>query len=272
LTGALARILVIAGSDSSGGAGIQADIKTATALGAYAMTAITAVTAQDTTRVHSIHRVPAAIVREQIVWSLEDIGADAIKVGMLGCAEVAEIVADTLKDKAQGIPVVVDPVMNSSSGTALLEEKGLTILKSRFLPLATLVTPNVLEIEALTDVLVRTSDDAIEGAKRLYAAGASSVLIKGGHWKQECGVVRDILFEAGSLKPQIFESPRIDTRHTHGTGCTLAAAITVGLGQHLSLHDAVARAHRFVHEAIRTAPGFGAGNGPLNHMHGLVSD
>jgi hydroxymethylpyrimidine/phosphomethylpyrimidine kinase len=264
-----ARLLFIAGSDSSGGAGIQADIKTATVLGAYAMTAITAVTVQDTTKVHAIHRVPAAIVREQLAWSLADIGADSIKIGMLGCAEAANAVADVLEREARGIPIVLDPVMTSTAGTALLEEPGVAVLKTRILPLATVVTPNILEAEILTDVGIGTPDDVMLVAKRLCAMGAKAVLVKGGHSKRDDGNVRDTLVECGSGEPVYFESPRIETRHTHGTGCTLAAALAVGLAQGLSLRDAAERAHRFVHEAIRTAPGFGAGHGPLNHMHGI---
>ncbi|MGD0143329.1 MAG: bifunctional hydroxymethylpyrimidine kinase/phosphomethylpyrimidine kinase [Rhizomicrobium sp.] len=259
------RLLVIAGSDSSGGAGIQADIKTATALGAYAMTAITAVTAQDTSGIHAIHPVPAAIVREQIAWTLADIGADAIKIGMLGSADIVEAVADVLMVRAKNIPLVLDPVMASTSGTPLLDEAAIAAMKARLFPLATVVTPNLPEAEILADIPIHTRDDAARAAEILRAGGAKAVLVKGGHTEEI--EISDLLYDAsGSHR---FESPRIDTRHTHGTGCTLATAIAVGLGQDLALRDAVERARRFVYDAIETAPGFGAGHGPLNHMHAI---
>jgi hydroxymethylpyrimidine/phosphomethylpyrimidine kinase len=240
-----ARVLVIAGSDSSGGAGIQADIKTATALGAYAMTAITAVTAQDTTGVHAIHPVPADIVRRQIRTCLDDIGADAIKTGMLGSAETVETVADTLSRHAVGIPLVVDPVMQSSSGTIFLDDEAVAILKSRLIPLATVVTPNDLEVRHLI----------------LDVAGVA-FLIKGGHREDARGVVDVLMRPGGSYRE--FISPRLKTTSTHGTGCALAMAIACGLGEGLALVDAITAARAFVHEAIRTAPGFGHGHGPLN--------
>ena len=261
--------LTIAGSDSSGGAGIQADIKTATAFGAYAMTAITAVTAQDTRGIYAIHPVPAAIVREQIAWTLADIGADAIKIGMLGSAEIVEAVADVLAAQARNIPVVLDPVMASTSGTPLLDGGAVAAMKARLFPLAVLITPNIPEAEILAGVSINGLADSIRAAEYLCAAGARAVLIKDGHGKG--ADVSDILLECGSPKHRHFRSPRIDTLHTHGTGCTLATAIAVGLGQGLALFDAVARAHRFVQEAIATAPGFGSGRGPLNHMHAIPS-
>lgn len=244
-----ARILIIAGSDSSGGAGIQADIKTAAALGAYAMTAITAVTVQDTERVHAVHALPPAIVREQILATLDDIGADALKTGMLGSAETVAAVADALEASARGIPLVVDPVMASTSGTDFLDDDAIAMLKRRLLPLATLVTPN--------DVEMRRLGPPLNGV---------SYLVKGGHRRDVRGVVDTLMEADGAYREYI--SPRIATTSTHGTGCTLATAIACGLGDAMSLRDAVARAHAFVHEAIRTAPGFGRGHGPLNHMHG----
>jgi hydroxymethylpyrimidine/phosphomethylpyrimidine kinase len=242
-----ARVLIIAGSDSSGGAGIQADIKTATALGAYAMTAVTAVTVQDTTGVHAIHLIPSEIVRDQIVACLNDIGADAIKTGMLGSAKMVETVAQTLKDHARGIPLVVDPVMASTSGTMFLDDAAVTVLREKLIPLAALVTPNDLEARRLA----------------LSAKGVA-LLMKGGHRKDARGVV-DVLMEPGSPNRE-FISPRLATTSTHGTGCALSTAIACGLGQRMQLGDAVARAHAFVHEAIRTAPGFGKGRGPLNFL------
>jgi hydroxymethylpyrimidine/phosphomethylpyrimidine kinase len=261
------RLLVIAGSDSSGGAGIQADIKTATAFGAYAMTAITAVTAQDTCGIHAIHSIPASIVREQIAWTLADIGADAIKIGMLGSAETVEAVAEVLAAQAKNIPVVLDPVMASTSGTPLLDDDAIAAMKARLFPLAALITPNIPEAELLSGISISGIADTIRAADSLCVAGARAVLIKDGHGRG--ADVSDILLECGSPKHRHFASPRIDTQHTHGTGCTMATAIAVGLGQGMPLSDAVERAHRFVHEAISTAPGFGAGRGPLNHMHAV---
>jgi hydroxymethylpyrimidine/phosphomethylpyrimidine kinase len=256
VTGKPARILIIAGSDSSGGAGIQADIKTATALGCYAMTAVTAVTVQDTRAVHKIHPIPADIVREQIFACLDDIGADAIKTGMLGSAEVVEAVADTLAKHAKGIPLVVDPVMASTSGTEFLDERAIDVLNRRLIPLATLVTPNLDEAKKL-------GHEIPEGVKTEFPV---AVLLKGGHSPLGEFIEDSLILPTGV---EDFLSPRIESTNTHGTGCTLATAIACGLGQGMSLRDAVARAHAYVHEAIRTAPGFGKGHGPLNHMHGL---
>ena len=263
-----ARILVIAGSDSSGGAGIQADIKTATALGAYAMTAVTAVTAQDTRGIHAIHPIPAAIVREQIAWTLADIGADAIKIGMLGSAGIVEAVADVLAAQAKDIPIVLDPVLASTSGTVLLDEAGRTAMTARLFPLATLITPNIPEAEILSGISIRGLDDVMRAAKILCAAGARAVLVKGGHTGGHD--VSDMLVLSGPHESYHFESSRIDTLHTHGTGCTLSTAIAVGLGQGLALRDAAERAHRFVYDAIEAAPGFGSGHGPVNHMHAIA--
>jgi len=265
------RILIIAGSDSSGGAGIQADIKTVTALGAYAMTAITAVTAQDTMGVHAVHLLPPELVRAQIIACLNDIGADVIKIGMLGSADICEAVAGELEAHARAIPLVIDPVMASTSGTKLLDDDTLTMTKSRLFPLATLVTLNIPEAEILSGVSICSEDELIEAVRRLGLIRAKAILIKGGHATWKAAEVVDSLFEVDSDESFYFESPRVDTKNTHGTGCTLATAIAVGLAQGLSLSDAVERAHHFVHEAIRTAPGFGSGQGPLNHMHAVRS-
>ena len=267
MTASLPRVLSIAGSDSSGGAGIQADIKTATALGAYAMTAITAVTAQNTHGIHAIHQIPAAIVREQIAWTLADIGADAIKIGMLGSAEVVEAVADVLSAQAKDIPIVLDPVMASTSGTVLLDRAGQKTMAARLFPLAALVTPNIPEAEILAGIPIHGLEDVMRAAEILCAGGVKAVLVKGGHAEESD--VQDTLVLAGSPESYHFESPRIDTLHTHGAGCTLATAIAVGLGQGHRLRDAAERAHRFVHDAIETASGFGSGRGPVNHMHAI---
>jgi len=258
-----ARLLVIAGSDSSGGAGIQADIKTATALGAYAMTAVTSVTVQNTQGVHAIHPIPANIVRAQIVSVLEDIGADAIKIGMLGSSEVIRAVAQTLVTYARGIPLVVDPVMEAKGGASLLEDEAANTLMVSLFPLATIITPNAPEAARLTGLPVETVADCVQAGQSLLATGVQSVLVKGGHLEGE--TVTDVLISQDSA--QRLTAPRLKTTSTHGTGCTLASAIAVGLAQGLPLIDSIRRARSYVQEAIRTAPGFGHGHGPLNHMH-----
>jgi len=257
------RLLAIAGSDSGGGAGIQADIKTASALGAYAMTAITAVTAQDTTGVGSIHLVPAAIVSEQIERSLCDIGADAIKIGMLGSPEIATSVAETLQRHARGIPLVIDPVMVSSSGIALAGDAVMDVLKASLFPLASLITPNLPEAERLCGFSLQAGDELLRAGRLLLSLGPRAVLLKGGHGGSE--TLTDLLFTPDA-SPRAYIAKRIETEHTHGTGCTLATAIACGLGEGLPLGDVIQRAHDFVQRAIRAAPGFGAGNGPIDHL------
>jgi hydroxymethylpyrimidine/phosphomethylpyrimidine kinase len=255
------RLLIVAGSDSSGGAGIQADIKTATALGVYAMTAVTAITAQDTTGIGSVHLVPAAIVREQIVRCLADIGADAIKIGVLGSGEIAQTVATTLAQCAPAIPLVVDPVLVSTSGTSLADEAVLAALRSSLFPHAALITPNLPEAEKLCGFALRSAEDLLRAGASLLSLGPSAVLLKGGHGGST--TVTDLLFTPDA-EPRAYIAKRMDRRHTHGTGCSLATAIACGLGQAMPLGAAVQRAHDFVQEAIRTAPGLGAGNGPIN--------
>jgi hydroxymethylpyrimidine/phosphomethylpyrimidine kinase len=251
--------LVIAGSDSSGGAGLQADLKTAQAFGVYAQTAVTAVTVQDTHKVHSVNPVAAAIVRAQISAALNDIGADVIKIGMLGNGEIAAAVADALD--GSDIPLVLDTVLLSSSGAPLLDEAGIAVLKKRLIRRSLLVTPNLPETEALTGITSKNEHRLRNAAMVFQMLGAENVLFKGGHGEGD--VVRDVLWSGGEFTP--FEAPRQPMRHTHGTGCTLSTAIACGLAQKLSLKDAVSRAHAYVQEAIRTAPGLGVGHGPLNH-------
>jgi len=255
----ISRLLVIAGSDSSGGAGIQADLKTAQAFGVYSQTAITAVTVQDTSGVHSVNPVAPDVVRGQIEAALKDIGADAIKIGMLANGEIARTVADALEGCT--IPLVLDTVLLSSSGAPLLDEAGIEVLKSRLMRRAALVTPNLPECEALTGIYPK-SDHRLRNAAMVFKLlGVSNVLFKGGHG--EGPVVRDVLWSGEAFTP--FEAVRQDSAHTHGTGCTLATAIACGLAQRMNLKDAVARAHAYVQDAIRTAPGLGQGRGPLNH-------
>ena len=253
------RLLVIAGSDSSAGAGLQADLKTAQRFGVYAQTAVTAVTVQNTMGVTAIHVMPPDIVRGQIRAALLDIGADVIKIGMLANAAIAAAVADALMET--DIPLVLDPVLVSTSGSILLEPAALEILKHRLLPRATVVTPNLPESEALVGILPVDDHTVHQAAQAFALLGAKRVLFKGGHDKG--ARVRDILtdVDAPSL---IFESPRQETRHTHGTGCTLSTAIACGLARGQGLADAVRQAHAFVQNAIRTAPGLGHGHGPLN--------
>ncbi|MBV9784324.1 MAG: bifunctional hydroxymethylpyrimidine kinase/phosphomethylpyrimidine kinase [Acidisphaera sp.] len=255
------RVLVIAGSDSGGGAGIQADIKTVMALGGYAATAITALTAQDTRQVYAVHAVPPDFLRLQIERALDDPGADAVKTGMLGDAATVELVAGLLEAKAHGLPLVVDPVMVAKGGQALLAREAVAALKHRLAPLATLLTPNLPEAEALTGKSIADVADMRRAAKALLALGSAAVLLKGGHLPGE--TVVDVLATADDV--EVFEHPRIATRHTHGTGCTLASAVAVGLAQGLALRAAVPRASAYVQAAIETAPGIGIGHGPLNH-------
>ena len=253
------RILVIAGSDSSGGAGIQADLKTAQAFGVYAQTAVTAVTVQDTRGVSQVHPVPADVVAAQIKAALDDIGADVIKIGMLATAEIATAVADLLE--TNDIPLVLDTVLLSSSGAPLLDEAGITVLKKRLIRRARLMTPNLPEVEALTGIYPGSEHRVRNAAMVFKMLGNEAVLFKGGHGESE--MIRDVLWADGEFID--FEAPRQDTPHTHGTGCTLATAIACGLAQSRSLQDAVARAHTYVQQAIKTAPGLGQGHGPLNH-------
>jgi len=282
-------LLIVAGSDSGGGAGIQADIKTATAFGVYAMTAITAVTVQNTLGVQGWHPVPPETVRGQIEACLSDIGADAIKTGMLGDAAMVETVAAALKQSRA--PLVVDPVMVAKGGAKLLADAAVEAIRARRLPLGLLVTPNLPECEALIGFAPTTDDEARRAAASFRALGVRHVLFKGGHafdhplrpslarepatgtsptsalrMGEEGAIVRDYLVDGETGELLVLEAPRIATRHTHGTGCTLASAIASGLALGLPLADAVGRAHAYVQQAIRTAPGLGKGHGPLNHF------
>lgn len=259
-----ARVLIVAGSDSGGGAGIQADIKTATALGAYAMTAITAVTVQDTTGVHSFHAVPPDTVAAQMRVVLADIGADAIKTGMLASAGIVEAVVAALTPYG-AIPLVVDTVMIAKGGSSLVDDSGVEAMKRLLIPRATLITPNAPEAARLTGRAVETPDDMIAAAKALHAGGARAVLVKGGHVPGD--TVTDVLVDASGV--QIFRARRIETTSTHGTGCTLASAIATGLAQGMPLGDAVTRARSFLREALRSGLALGRGTGPLNHMHAI---
>jgi hydroxymethylpyrimidine/phosphomethylpyrimidine kinase len=253
------RVLILAGSDSGGGAGIQADIKTVTALGGYAATAVTAITVQNTLGVTAVHPIPPEIVLAQARAVLDDIGADALKTGMLGQVALVEVVAQAL-DSANA-PAVVDPVMIAKGGASLLEDAALSAVKTLMIPRAALLTPNAPEAAALTGLPCETIDDLRRAGDALLRMGAGACLMKGGHIAGE-RVVDLLVTLDGECA---FEGPRLDTRHTHGTGCTLASACATGLAQGMSLTDSVARAWAYVHEAMLRAPGFGAGHGPLDH-------
>jgi len=256
------RVLIIAGSDSGGGAGIQGDIKTVTCLGGYAATAITALTAQNTLGVFGIHDVPDDFIRSQITLVMDDIGADALKTGMLHKASVIETIADTIRGYTQTIPLVLDPVMFAKGGAPLLQPDAIDILKKRLIPLATVLTPNIPEAEHLSGMRITNTDEMRTAAERILELGCKAVLLKGGH--MEGDTVTDLLL---SHDRKFFTQPRFATKHTHGTGCTLASAIATGLAQGMPLINAVSRARTYVRKAIEAAPGFGKGHGPLGHNY-----
>ena len=261
------RVLIIAGSDSGGGAGIQADIKTVTALGGYAMTAITALTAQNTLGVEDIAEIPPEFIVRQMDMVLKDIGADAIKIGMLHRREVVEAVAGYFDVTEDLPPVVLDPVMIAKGGASLIANDASEAIKYRLIgPHTHLLTPNIPEAEQLTGITITSRQDMERAGRRLLDLGPVAVLMKGGHASGE--TVTDLLISPQGVEE--FTHPRIDSRHTHGTGCTLSSAIATGLAQGLSASDAVGRAIRYVEIAIQQAPGFGAGHGPLDHTHTVV--
>jgi hydroxymethylpyrimidine/phosphomethylpyrimidine kinase len=261
MNAAKGRVLICAGSDSGGGAGIQADIKAVTALGGFAMTAITALTAQNTLGVHGVMGVPADFIRLQIRVVLQDLGADAIKTGMLADSGTIEAVCDALAEHAPGVPLVADPVMVAKGGHPLLAPEAVATLTARLLPMAAVITPNIPEAEALSGVAIPDVAGMRRAAEKLLRTGVRAVLLKGGHGSG--AILTDLLATAGGM--EVFESPRLETRHTHGTGCTLASALACGLAQGMALRDAVLRARAYVRAAMLAAPGFGAGHGPLGH-------
>ncbi len=261
----IARVLIVAGSDSGGGAGIQADIKTVTALGGFATTAVTAITAQNTLGVFGVVPVPAQTIEQQMRVVLDDIGADAIKTGMLADNSVIEVVAGVLTGLQSRVPVVVDPVMIAQSGDPLIESNAVDALAEKVIPMATVLTPNLPEAERLLGRKIDGLAAMRQAARDLLDFGAQSILLKGGH--AEGAIVQDVLASQDGL--EVFESPRIDTKHTHGTGCTLASAIATGLAQGLALPRAVARARAYLFAAISHAPGFGQGSGPVHHGHSI---
>lgn len=255
----MGRVLILAGSDSGGGAGVQADIKAVTMMGGFAATAITAITVQNTLGVHGVHPLPLELIAAQARAVLEDIGTDAVKTGMLGSVEVVETVA-ALLDEADA-PAVVDPVMVAKGGHPLLPDAAVEAVRSLMIPRAALLTPNAPEAEALTGLAVRDIDGQRRAGEALLAMGARAVLMKGGH--VDGPTVIDLLMTTDG--ETVLEAERIDTRHTHGTGCTLASACAAGLALGRPLEVAVAEAWAYVGEAIRRAPGLGGGHGPLDH-------
>lgn len=257
------RVLIIAGSDSGGGAGIQADIKTVTALGGFAATAITALTAQNTQGVFGVLDVPPDFIRQQIDLVLDDIGADVVKTGMLSKADAIETIAEALERRFPALPLVVDPVMVAKGGHKLLDDAAHAALLTRLIPMATLVTPNIPEAEALTGMTIRDADDMVAAGRALLVRGPRAVLVKGGHLPGSWLV--DVLVDAEGI--ETFEGARLETTNTHGTGCTMASAIAAGLARGLAIKTAVSRARHYVQVAIATAPGLGHGHGPLNHAH-----
>ena len=258
-----ARVLIVAGSDSGGGAGIQADIKTVTALGGYAMTAVTALTAQNTQGVFGVVGVEPAFIQQQMRVVLDDIGADAIKTGMLHNTATIEAVCEVLEALDPTAPVVVDPVMVAQSGDSLLEADAMATIARRLAPLATVLTPNAPEAEALLGRKIADVAAMVQAATDLLDLGPRAVLLKGGHL--EGATVTDVL--ATRDGQESFASPRIETTSDHGTGCTLASALATGLAQGLALGPAAARARAYLQEALRSAPGLGRGRGPVNHGH-----
>ena len=262
------RVLICAGSDSGGGAGIQADIKTVTALGGFATTAITALTAQNTMGVSSIIEVPINFLLEQIRVVLSDLGADCIKTGMLHNVQVIEAVSEAIEKDGGKKYLVVDPVMVAKGGHELLELSALHALKSCMIVRADLLTPNIPEAELLTGLEISNIDTMRRAAHAILEMGAKAVLLKGGHLKGE--TLTDILVTKDAEKA--YSGPRLLTRHTHGTGCSMASAIATGIAQGNTLEMAVQRARDYVFTAIKTAPQFGKGHGPLNHAHTVIQN
>lgn len=281
------RILIIAGSDSGGGAGIQADIKTVTMLGGHAMTAITAITAQNTLGVTAVHAVPVDMVLAQIDAVVSDIGVDAVKIGMIGSAAIADAVADRLE--ALDVPIVFDPVMIATSGSALADA-GTIAAFERLMGLAGVTTPNSDELSVLAGMPIATEPGLAQAAERvMQRTGCPAILAKGGHLIIE-GETRgttadgapfrysnatrvfDHLYQLDEQgwRERVWDSPRLQTRHTHGTGCTLASAVAAGLADGRPLPDAVDRSIAFVGKAVAAAPGIGEGHGPLGHALGYV--
>ncbi|MBM4762682.1 bifunctional hydroxymethylpyrimidine kinase/phosphomethylpyrimidine kinase [Bacillus sp. B15-48] len=255
------KALTIAGSDSGGGAGIQADLKTFQELGAFGMTALTAVTAQNTLGVQDVFPLTTEMVQKQMTSIGDDIGVDALKTGMLFNAEIIKVVAETIR-KYKWEKLVVDPVMIAKGGASLLQQQAVAALKSELLPLAMVITPNIPEAEVLTGMEIKSNEDKQDAAKRLYQMGVKFVIIKGGHDDNSLESC-DYLYDGKQMT--IFRSPRIKTKNTHGTGCTFSAAITAELAKGANVQEAVSTAKNFIQSAIENQLDIGNGHGPTNH-------
>ncbi len=256
----VAKVLTIAGSDSGGGAGIQADIKTFQELDVFGMSAITALTAQNTLGVQSVYPIPLDMVLEQLHSIAVDLQPNALKTGMLFSGVIIESVANKIKEYGWG-NVVVDPVMIAKGGAKLLQDDAIRAIREKLLPLATVTTPNIPEAEVLTEMNLDTLDRRKEAARMLHKLGSSNVVIKGGHGEGDELV--DLVYDGSSFRE--LKSLRIDTKHTHGTGCTFAAAIAASLAKGCTVEHAILTAKRFIHHAIENELGIGAGHGPTNH-------
>ena len=259
------KILIIAGSDSSGGAGIQADIKTVTSLGSYALTAITAVTVQNTKGVKSVISIPPNEIKKQIIYSAKDIKPDAIKIGMLHSEAIVKKVLESIK-KLKTKKIVLDPVMVAKGGAKLVDEDAINFLKKNLIQKVNLLTPNIPEAEVLTGVKIKNREDMILSAKKLINMGVKNVLIKGGHLKKK--KVEDIFLNKSDFK--IFTSPRYKTKNTHGTGCTLSSAITTFFSCGKTIKKACELGIKYVNLAILTNPEYGKGHGPINHLNSII--
>ena len=256
------KILIIAGSDSSGGAGIQADIKTVTALGSYAMTAITAVTSQNTTGVKSIVPIPPKEISNQIIFTSKDIKPDAIKIGMLHSVKVIKNVIKSL-DSIKVRKIVLDPVMVAKGGAKLIDKNAIKLLKEKLIKRVSLITPNVPEAEILTKTKIKNKEDMIFAANKLIEFGAKNVLIKGGHLSSK--LVQDIFVNKSEIK--IFYSRRYKTKNTHGTGCTLSSAITTFLSCGKPIKKSCDLGIKYVNSGVKTNLDYGKGHGPINHLN-----
>ena len=255
------KLLIIAGSDSSGGAGIQADIKTATSLGVYAMTAITAITAQNTTGVKSIVPVPPKEIFNQISFSVQDIKPNSVKIGMLqNVGVIKEVIKAIKKYKLKNI--IIDPVMVAKGGHRLISNSSINYLRKKLLPYALLVTPNIPEAETLIKKKIKNLEDVIKAGKEILKFGPKFVLIKGGHTNKS--FIEDVLISKNNIK--IFKNKKIKTKNTHGTGCTLSSAIASFISKNYNMNESCRRSIQYVHKAILLNPKFGRGHGPINHM------
>ena len=261
------KILIIAGSDSSGGAGIQADLKTVTALGGYAMTAITAVTSQNTTGVSSVIAVPPKEIEKQILFTSKDIKPDAIKIGMLHSKEVIFLVARILS-QLKTRKIILDPVMVAKGGFKLIDDEAIEVLKEKLLRKAYLITPNIPEAEVLTNIKIKNVNDMITAANILLKFGVKNILLKGGHSKSKS--MNDIFLNKKELK--IFKNKRIKTKNTHGTGCTLSSAITTFYACGKTLNKSCELAIKYVNQSIRSNLNYGKGHGPINHLSSIQID